>query len=253
MNIYPRKLASSIVVAISAFSAMPYAFAAQVLVNGNFETGTMAGWSATSTQATSFQAALNDGQNSQVVNGGGSGGPVWYVRNTPANYFGTPATPIAGYSAFNSFDGDPGVFTLKQAFSVSGPVANSILNFSFATQATYGDQVRSFDANILDSTGTAVLFNAFHFVLPYSDTSWAVHNESLDITTALNSLGAGSYMLAFQENIPQTYTGPAQFAIDNISLDITNRATVPEPGSIALLGLALGGLAVSRRKRVAGH
>lgn len=251
MSFITRKCARSIVVAVGALSAIPYASATQVLVNGNFETGTLAGWSATSTQNTSFQASLNDGQNSQVVNGGGSGGPVWYVRNRSANYFGTPATPIAGYSAFNGFDGDPGVFTLRQAFSVSGPVASSILNFSFAAQATYSNLARTFDANILDSTGATVLFNAFHFVLPYSNTSWVINNESLDISTALNSLGAGSYMLAFQENIPQSYTGPAQFAIDNISLDIANRATVPEPGSIALLGLALGGLAVSRRKRVA--
>jgi hypothetical protein len=61
-----------------------------------------------------------------------------------------------------------------------------------------------------------------------------------DISSALAVLGASSYVLAFEQFVPQNFTGPAQFAIDNVSLDVK----VPEPASLGLLGLA----AARRRK-----
>ena len=241
------KIKSFALTAVIAFTNIGFnANAVEILTNGNFETGTIAGWSATSTQATSFQASLNDGQNSQVINGGGSGGPVYYVRNKQANYFGTPATPISGYSVFDAFDGDSGTFTLEQSFSIAGPVTSALLNFSFGSQATYSGSVRKFDANILNSAGTTVLYNAYDFSLPFSSTAWTINNISADLTAEFNLLGAGNYVLAFQQKIPQNYSGPAQFAIDNISLNVNN--AVPEPTTVAILGLGLLGLAASRRK-----
>lgn len=237
-------LKSAVAVAIIGVAAQ--AQATQVLINGDFETGTIAGWTATTTQSSPFPAALNDGQNSQIVNGGPSNQPAWYVRNKSANYFGgNPATPIAGYSAFNGFDGSGGNFLLTQGFTFGGSAATAKLDFSFATQSSYSQGVRQFDAQILNSTGTAVLFNAFHFNQPFQQQSWIVQNISMDITNALNLLGAGSYKLAFRETIPGNYTGPAQFAIDNIALDIN----VPEPASLGLLGLGLLGLAAARRRK----
>jgi hypothetical protein len=232
-------------VAVAIIGVAAQAQATQVLVNGNFETGSIAGWSATTTQVSPFQASLSGG-NSQVINGGPSNQPAWFVRNVSANYFGGTniATPIAGYSAFNGFDGSGGNFLLSQGFAFGGSATTAKLDFSFAAQASYSGAIRTFDAQILDSTGTAVLFNAFHFNLPQQVQSWNVQTVSLDIANALNTLGAGSYKLAFREFVPGNYTGPAQFAIDNIALDIN----VPEPASLGLLGLGLLGLVAARRR-----
>lgn len=238
------KSAVALAATVIGFGVAAQAQATQLIVNGGFETGTTAGWTATTTETSPFQASLNDGQNSQVINNS-SNQPAWFIRNKAANYFGTPATPITGYSAFNGFDGSGGFLTMSQGFAFGGSAVSAQLDFSFAAQATYSGQVRTFDALIMDATGTAVLFDAYHFDLPQNDTSWAVHNISTNVTGALNTLGAGNYVLAFREFIPQNYSGPAQFALDNVSFDIK----LPEPASLGLLGLGLLGLAAARRRK----
>lgn len=222
------------------------ASAHEVLVNGNFETGNFSGWTASSTQTSPFQASFGDGRNAAIANST-SGQPAWYVRNQAANYFGTPATPIAGYSAFNGFDGSGGNFTLSQGFSLTGNLSSALLGFTFGTQATYSGTNRTFSVDVMNAGGSAALANLYAFVLPQNSTTWTLHDISLDVAAKLNALGAGNYRLQFTEVIPSNYTGPAQFAIDNISLNVNN--AVPEPSSIALVGAAGLALLALRRNR----
>lgn len=49
----------------------------------------------------------------------------------------------------------------------------------------------------------------------------------------------------FRKGIPALL----QFAIDNISLNLTNGASVPEPASLALLSLGLLGVTAMRKRR----
>jgi hypothetical protein len=253
MQVTKPRLASIAVVVLLLTIAQ--AQAVQIITNGNFETASFAGWTAGSTQnTTSFQAALNDGQNAQIINGA-FGGPAWYLRDKNANYFGSPniAMPINGYSAFNGFDGDPGYFFLRQGFSTTGTLSSADLDFDYAVQSSYANLSRVFTVNILDPSNTP-LANVFSYTRPTGFfPAWSPTNVNTDISTALNSLGPGNYQLEFRIDIPQSYTGPAQFAIDNISLDLT---PVPEPATIVLCGCGGLGIAIvafrrRRRKNVA--
>jgi MYXO-CTERM domain-containing protein len=54
--------------------------------------------------------------------------------------------------------------------------------------------------------------------------------------------------IGFTMNIPENFSGPAQWQLDNVEF-----AAIPEPGSIqmAAMGIAaLGALAAARRKKV---
>lgn len=72
----------------------------------------------------------------------------------------------------------------------------------------------------------------------------------LEVTeTAVGWPGAGQLLLDFIGNVPVT---GGSFSIDNLAITATPTSTqVPEPASLALLGLGMAGLAVLRRRKQA--
>jgi hypothetical protein len=229
------------------------AVAAPILVNGDFETGDFSGWTVGSTQVRPFEGAIfRPGYSAIAMNDAGTLG-AWAIRDTQASFFGgNPATPISGYSAFNGFNGSRGELYLKQDFAFSGGPSAALLTFDWALQSDccVDRNLRNFSVNLLDSAG-ALVSNIFDYTQPEgAHLAWNIQDEVFDLGSLFSSLASDVYTLEFLMDVPGTFTGPAQFAIDNIFLDIEPSASVPEPGSLLLLGLGLVGIGFLSRKKV---
>ena len=124
-------------------------------------------------------------------------------------------------------------------------------------------QLRSFDASFIAASGNVVLGTSLRLNVEGYDGLTLLYTDSFFLpgpvnggysfsTYNLNSLFASTWVTDFVIRSFACTTATActrsldqaQFALDNITF-------VPEPGSFALVGLALAGLAAVRRRRVA--
>ena len=228
---------------------------ANLIVNGGFDS-LFAGWTVGSTEQSPFPASFEDGLNLATANST-SGSHAWYLRSSSSNYFGTPIPIISGNSAFNGFDGSGGNFFLQQNFALPAGVSTATLSFAFAALSQYSGLQRTFDVNILNASTGANIANLYHYIAPFGDYDATITTVSLNIASVLAGLSAGTYTLQFLETIPESFTGPANFVIDSIALDVTaNTNHAPaRTGSLASLspGLEDTGYIVTKAQLLTGY
>ena len=194
----------------------PPAFALNLIDNGDFATGTFSGWDV------GIIPDYGDGGRPYSVDSGGDGWAIYADDSLVAD--------LPGLSAYNGFDG--GVvdefgqpvyeadlnFYLTQGFSTTGYIDSAFLQFTFdiyggpsPSYSSRGTPVedRVFDVSLLNSSGD--LIETFY---SYSNTALDGYGDlnpvatiSIDISNALNLIGADDYFLSFNELIPQYYTG----------------------------------------------
>lgn len=179
-----------------------------ILLNGDFETGDFTDW------------IITDLYNPYYPNS-------VYCSPTfnPGYGFGfTDISQLGGNCmAVNGFDGDgPGQITLHQEVSIPADAISA--DFTFSWWAAYdlvyfgANLDRLFEMQVLPVGGGTPLD------IPYTYTAFAGTFEGgtgwLNITVDLSAFAGQTIWACFVETIPENFTGPAQVAIDDVSLDI---------------------------------
>jgi len=222
------KLSASLVALLVAVGT---ANAANLIVNGGFETGDLTGWTATSTEGTGGFSATS--QTYTPVSGNATVGPH------SGSYYAV------------SDDFGPQTAYLTQTFTTPSTFNTDLLSFSIFVNDVYGGAYGSAgpggQVNLLTSAGTliAVLYGpADTFENPIGQPNPYV-NETINITSYLAR--STTYQLQIQDT---ETSGTINVGVDDISL----QSATPEPATLLSTAL-LGGLILwcARRKRLSGR
>jgi hypothetical protein len=211
-------------------------FADQLIQNGGFETGTLAGWT--------------------VTNQAGGSGSWFAASGTTAPLSGEhTAGPASGSNYALSDQTGPGAHSLIQSFTLTGgsavlsfdmfvndwdggPYCGNGLSYTSGTAECGRVDILTPTASAFD-TGAGVVENLYKGADSPLGTS---HGYTL-YTFDLSGLAPGTYQLRFAEADNQNFFN---MGVDNVSL-----VTTPEPTSLLLVGTGLlSAVGVARRKLV---
>ena len=164
---------------------------------------------------------------------------------TSPNSYGLSASPGNASSFFVDLTGqanDKPYGGIEQTITTTPDTAYT-LTFALGSSTIYNNSGAGAAALSASATGTVLLASSLFTLAPTSTNAWAT--ETLDFTanstsTTIEFLGDSQYT--------SEYTG-----LDDVSVTAQSSTTpppsVPEPASLTLLMLSLGGLGAVRRRR----
>lgn len=218
-----RKISTALAVSLMAMAGTAQAN----LTNGGFESG-LSGWSTTG-------AASATGTN---VNAGSGAALVTNATNNNLGTFTGTSIPGTGGGGISQSFSFTGASTLSFKWDFQTGEETSPGNFFNDAAYVVIDGIASLLANTTSALFAGAAGNGF--------------TEKTGYQTFSTALGSGSHTLAFVVTDVGDSIVDSGLYLDAISVNpVPNAETnnVPEPGSLALLGLGLAGLAVVRQRK----
>mgnify|MGYP000414984877 FL=1 len=214
---------------------------AALITNGDFETGSFAGWNTSQLGGSSLFVAANPGDptlgssptNDFYAFAGNQSGPS---QNIFWQSFVVPtALTVLTFSFDYAYDNDAGfVNPNPDTLSHTGVPPNQQFRVEILTGTALFDTVDPTD----------IIFSAIQ-TAPGSLDPQPWTSFSQNIFSAVSPFEGQNLQVRFAQADNQ---GPFDIGFDNVSLSATT-AAVPEPASLALLSLGLAGIGFSRRKK----
>ncbi|MHC4157495.1 MAG: fibronectin type III domain-containing protein [Planctomycetota bacterium] len=167
-----------------------------------------------------------------IIAGPGDELTPWDVSNGGTGYFAN-AEPLEGdFLAQNGFDGTAGLFyDIYQEIVIPACTSSAVLNWSERIQwdmVWWGaTRPRKYMVSVQPAGGGAPLAILYSKMLnpgTSGDTGYVSH--SIDLLSAVPGISGQTVRVNFHEDIPETFTGPAQFDLDAVSLVCDGRALI---------------------------
>ena len=179
------------------------------LVNGGFESGDFSGW--TTETGPGFELT------------------PWNVTSGETGFFFN-GFPVNGeFFAQNGFDGDSGLFyNIFREISIPADATSAVLEWSERIQwdLTYGATVpRTYEVTLQPQGGGAPLAILYSMSLEpdtFGDTHYVRH--SFDLLAEAPEIEGQTVRINFHEFIPESFTGPAQFDLDAVTLVVNSNS-----------------------------
>ena len=224
----------------------------ELISNGDFESGSLAGWTIFNQPGGSGDFFLDDNSGGTPLSGNATAGAASGL------FYGVSDQPSPGTHAliqkFTLPTGSISQATLSwdmfvNDWSGAGPIVNPA-GLDYTASPNQHGRVDLITAAAADSdplnTGAGVLANFYLSVDPHASMPNGYTNYSFDILSYLAP--GGTYAIRFAESDNQSFLN---LGVDNVSLQVTRN---PVPGPLPILGAAAGlGASRSLRRRIRQH
>ena len=194
----------------------------ELLINGDFETAGFANWT-----------------NNVGTGTSGCAQPWVQTASTfPCNGRGPVNGTLGAVTAFDGFG--PTTYTLSQQITLPAGITQADLSWAEAYSFSFGGLTRDFTIDIYDASNSTLLANLFTRNFTGSEFQNTLSTQTVNVTAALAALPAGPVTFRVSAFVPQNFTGPAAFTLDDVSLVVTaSQAPVPTLSQWGLILLAL--------------